>query len=83
MTERIIGAVLLMTAGVCVTIGMVGAKLAFALQAGMFSMGKGGISPQRPELGWETGIAVIVLAVAGFRLLVRGGRGQVEEDGSN
>lgn len=71
MTNKTIGTVLLVTAGTCCTLGIIGAKLAFALERGMTNLAKGGISPKRPELGWEVGFTVIGLAVLGLIFLFK------------
>jgi hypothetical protein len=71
MNNKTIGAILLVTSGACCTLGIVGAKIAHAIEIGMFKLSNGGSSPQRPELGWEIGIVVLVLAGLGFVFLFR------------
>jgi len=71
MNNKTIGAILLVTSGACCTAGIVGAKIAYAIERGMFNLAKGGSSPQRPELGWEIGLVVLVLAGIGVVLLFR------------
>jgi len=66
-----VGMILLVSAGLCCTLGMIAAKLAFAFQMGMLHLGKGGIYPQSPELGWEIAIASMVMAAAGLKMLFR------------
>jgi hypothetical protein len=69
--NKTIGALLLVTSGACCTLGMVGAKMAYAIERGMYSLAKGGLAPQRPELGWQIGIAVGILGVVGLFFLFR------------
>ena len=71
MKNRTVGTILLVSSGACCTLGVVGAKLAYAIERGMFNLAKGGASPTRPELGWEVGAAAIVLAVLGLVFLFK------------
>lgn len=76
MNNQTTGTLLLIASGAFCTVGMVGAKLAFSIHAGMITLGRGGMSPSRPELGWEIATVVIVLAVLGLIFLFRGKPGR-------
>ena len=73
MGNRTIGAVFLVTSGVCCTLGVVGTKLAAALGLGMFHLaGHGGRMPPGTDAakpGWMLTAMVAVLAVLGVRFL--------------
>jgi H+/Cl- antiporter ClcA len=73
MTNRTVGTVLLVTSGACCTLGVVGAKLAAALEKSLFHLaGHGGYLPtgaDKAQPGWLLTTAVVVLAVLGVRFL--------------
>jgi hypothetical protein len=66
-----VGTVLLVTAAACFTFGMVGAKVAFAIEKGMYDMRKGQGPIEPPDLGWAFGVSLAVLAVLGLLFLFR------------
>lgn len=73
MKNKTVGTVLVVTSGVCCTLGMVGVQIAAALDRGLFRLAKiGGRVPGGPDsatLGWTITAAVVVLAVLGVIFL--------------
>ena len=67
MNDKTVGMVLLVSAGACCTLGMVGAKIAYAIE-------RGSGSAKIPELGWEIWVVVVVQAFLGLTLLFAPGR---------
>ena len=76
MRNKTVGTVLLVTSGACCTVGVVGAKFAYALERSMIALAKGGSAAKRPELGWEIGLVVLVLGALGLVLLFKENRSE-------
>jgi hypothetical protein len=71
MGNKTVGAILLVTAAACLTFGMVGARLAFAIEKGMYDFKKGQGPIEPPDLGWPFGLSLAILALLGLVFLFR------------
>jgi hypothetical protein len=73
MNRNIVGAIFLCTAGVVLTIGTVGAQVAYAVvQAGFFAGKMNGLVPPGPQAAyphWLVIVTALVLGTLGIRFL--------------
>ena len=71
MTDRAVGTSLLIAAGACCVFGDAAARLAYAIEKGLFHLGRGGQVPRFSGLGGPTTCVVIGLAILGLVFLFR------------
>ena len=84
MSNKIVGAILLSTAGLVAAVGAVGAQIAFAIVRGQFYLSKvtGEFPPgaEKATLHWTIVVTVALLAAPGLYFLFRDRRSDQPDD---
>ena len=71
MTDKAIGATMLVASAASCTLGMGMAKISYGINRGLLHVANGGFVPSQPRLDVVTSTVAVVLAVLGLRFLFR------------